>query len=181
MFGIDHCFRYGFILFVLCCFYLLFRKTSPARIIKFAICYIYLVCVVAVTLFPLPVDPVTKGIFSELQYKFKPLRTVSSTLEEGLSFTAVKQLFGNVILFIPYGFSLGFKKRTIIGCLLFCMFFPLFIEGFQLCYGLLTGIYYRVVDIDDFLLNTIGAGIGILITTLLPHSYKERVSNYFSM
>lgn len=74
----------------------------------------------------------------------------------------IKNTLGNIILFIPYGFFCFYytkEKRIIIGVLVsliasFCIEFVQFLIG-------------RSFDIDDIILNVLGAIIGFLIYKLL--------------
>ena len=70
----------------------------------------------------------------------------------------IKNIIGNIIMFIPYGFFASYflknKKFVTIGIL--ALIVSLTIEIVQLNIG-------RVFDIDDVILNTIGAIIGYLL------------------
>jgi glycopeptide antibiotics resistance protein len=68
---------------------------------------------------------------------------------------AIENVFGNMALFVPLGFFgvLALRRGvTILTLLGVCL--SVFIEGTQLLLG------RRWVDIDDVLLNTVGAGLG---------------------
>ena len=63
--------------------------------------------------------------------------------------------FGNIIWFVPFGFLLKRLTRMTAGKIIFLGFLlSLFIETTQFIFG--TG----VSEIDDLLLNTLGAAIG---------------------
>lgn len=64
-----------------------------------------------------------------------------------------KNVIGNIILFIPFGFYLAFYLNKTWKVLILSMFFSLFIEINQILIG-------RVFDIDDIILNTSGALLG---------------------
>ncbi len=77
-------------------------------------------------------------------------------------------LLGNIVMFVPFGLfpgllfrSFGWKRALLAG---FCV--TAFIECWQLCVG-------RAFDIDDLLLNTLGAFCGWLLALavqrLFPH------------
>lgn len=70
----------------------------------------------------------------------------------------VKNVLGNIIMFIPYGFFcsyyLNLKKSKL--CLFLVLLVSLSIEGTQLIIG-------RVFDIDDIILNIVGGFIGFLL------------------
>lgn len=86
------------------------------------------------------------------------------------------QVFYNILLTIPFGiylryyFKYNFKKTLFLTILL-----TLFFEGTQL--SGLYGIYprpYRLFDIDDLFLNTLGGIIGYGITPLFSHFLPDR-------
>jgi len=78
---------------------------------------------------------------------------------ERLEFS-IPNLLGNLILFIPFGFILpilNFRFNKLSKIILAALFLSLGIETIQMigCLG--------QFDVDDLLLNTLGAGIGYLI------------------
>lgn len=87
----------------------------------------------------------------------------------------VRILVGNILLFVPFGFlgiqiikkfhySLG--KITVLG-----MFVSIFIETYQFLFT------YRVANIDDVILNTLGTFIGASIFVI--HLKLKKVVFYF--
>lgn len=70
----------------------------------------------------------------------------------------IKNVLGNIIMFIPYGFFVSYyldlKKSKL--CFLLVLLVSLSIEGTQLIIG-------RVFDIDDILLNIVGGMIGFFV------------------
>ncbi|WP_372586581.1 VanZ family protein [Priestia megaterium] len=77
--------------------------------------------------------------------------------------------FGNLILFIPFGFVLTFKFRwvnNVFKVLLIGMLLSSCIECVQLF------MPNRWTDIDDVILNTLGTGIGYIIFKTLNKFYK---------
>ena len=74
----------------------------------------------------------------------------------------IKNILGNIIMFIPYGFFVGHYlklDKKIVGILL-ALIVSVSIELTQLAIG-------RVFDIDDIILNTIGGFIGVFLYTCL--------------
>ncbi len=74
----------------------------------------------------------------------------------------IKNVIGNIVLFMPYGFFIGFylkedKARFI---LLLTLLVSVTIECVQMSIG-------RVFDVDDILLNTLGGFIGAKVYILL--------------
>lgn len=73
-------------------------------------------------------------------------------------------LIGNIIAFIPLGYMIPrvFKgAENVLVCMLFALFFVLGIELFQL----LTA--FGIFDVDDILLNCLGALIGYLFFKII--------------
>lgn len=80
-----------------------------------------------------------------------------------------KDLIGNVVIFIPFPFLIWYllkiksyrKLLLISACTSFC------VESIQYLFNI------GVADIDDLLLNTIGASIGLLLLLYLDSSTKS--------
>lgn len=72
-------------------------------------------------------------------------------------------IFGNILMFVPWGFGLLLlweKNRSLIRLIFFSAVLPIVIEGAQLFIG-------RQVDVDDFLLNFLGALLGGILFWIL--------------
>lgn len=121
---------------------------------------------IAVTLFPVPLDD-TASIFVQ-ENNFVPFRTIGTELKNLIlshditSF--VRQFVGNLFMF--FGFMnvvyfylthISWKKACALTLL-----FSLLVEGFQGISNVLMEINYRSIDIDDIILNTAGGVIGFL-------------------
>ncbi|WP_227014015.1 VanZ family protein [Paenibacillus psychroresistens] len=113
------------------------------------------------------------GYFSNrYNYNIVPFRTIRQYIVHREHFnteTWVKNLFGNIVLFIPLGvigplLNIRLFKKTlfleVIISLLFC------VELIQL----ITQV--GSFDIDDIILNTFGALLGLLFTSLLRYTVK---------
>lgn len=77
---------------------------------------------------------------------------------------------GNVVLFIPFGFMLPIRFQCLDNITKVCIISVLFsmtIECIQLY------MPYRWTDIDDVILNSIGAGVGYSLFKL----YKNKLNN----
>jgi glycopeptide antibiotics resistance protein len=98
-----------------------------------------------------------------------PLRTISEVARPGLAAKALGQVVGNVLLFVPLGVLLPLtaaRFRTFRSVFVAGLLLSVSIEGIQL--GLLLGrLMNRAADIDDVILNTIGAALGYAIWALL--------------
>ena len=79
----------------------------------------------------------------------------------------IKNILGNVLLFVPYGFFVGYYIKASKGriALSLCLITSFSIEITQLLIG-------RVFDIDDILLNIIGGMIGFYV-----YFYIDKIRN----
>lgn len=72
-----------------------------------------------------------------------------------------KQLFLNIIMAIPFGFGINFLTKVKSKDFLWIpLLFGLGIEATQLMISLTLGWAYRIIDINDVLLNAAGVLIG---------------------
>ncbi|WP_397378930.1 VanZ family protein [Paenibacillus sp. YYML68] len=89
----------------------------------------------------------------------------------------IKNVFGNVLLFIPYGFLLPillipYIKKTLMNIgttALLALITTITIEFIQVYYA------HRVFDIDDMILNEIGFLIGAFFFWLLEPSIRKSI------
>ncbi len=80
-------------------------------------------------------------------------------------------LAGNILVFMPFGFLLPIMSRKLRGffrIVLLGLALSLVVESIQLATG--TGIF----DVDDLLLNTIGAALGFMIFAIVNHRRKKK-------
>lgn len=135
---------------------------------------IYISGVVAFTLFPFPFEENIIQIMIEdnlgLSHNFIPFNGIKEIIEFSPFTIALKQLVGNILLFVPLGFALPilYPKLNLksINIVIICFFVSLTIELTQLVSGVFIGYNYRSFDVDDLLLNTIGSIIGLLLFKL---------------
>lgn len=98
--------------------------------------------------------------FSTERLSLVPFRAAKEWLAHPFNF------FGNVILFLPVGFfevllhPMYSRKRQLLQSVLTAAGISLFVEFAQL-------FNYRVSDIDDIILNTLGGALGALLCMLL--------------
>ena len=177
---------FPFIAFVLTIPFLIhqYRKYGAIPILKSVIFYsmiLYLICAYFLVMLPLPsIESVSQmtGPTTQLQL-FKFVEDIKVTVDLNvnaltdilniLKTETVYTVLFNILLTLPFGVYLRyfFKKKwyhTIIYTLLLSLFFELTqLSG-------LYGIYprpYRLFDVDDLLINTMGGLIGHIITPLL--------------
>ncbi|MFB4162029.1 VanZ family protein [Geomicrobium sp. JSM 1781026] len=105
-------------------------------------------------------------------YNLTPVRSIYRIAVFSPEWVApVRILIGNIIMFMPLGFFLPLlfrQVRTILRIVLVGLFVSLWIEVMQF---LLT---YRVADVDDLILNVIGAFSGGVLYFAM-RSVKRRV------
>lgn len=79
-----------------------------------------------------------------------------------------RQSFGNMALFIPFGYCMKAKKKNWFWRIIFIgMVLSFTVEFFQ---PLIS--YTRVCDITDLSDNTIGTALGVLLWILMHHLFK---------
>lgn len=88
------------------------------------------------------------------------------------SYKFIKNIIGNIVLFIPYGFfsSYYLNNKKMSTNIVLCLVATLCIESIQYYIG-------RVFDIDDIILNVIGGLIGYLFYVALM-AIKEKLPKF---
>ena len=140
-------------------------KFSADREALLAVWFCYLTAVLAITIVPLPLARDA----GEARLNLHPLvYTVRCFAPSNPAYRALractKNTFGNVILFMPFGLLLPFVWRRVRNMgivIVLAVLFSLGIESTQYlerAFGT-----YRAVDVDDVLLNVLGAFLGALI------------------
>lgn len=159
------------------------------RVFIFYTFMLYLLCAYCLVILPLPDESVValRGGYS---YSIVPFTFIKDIIKEFIKnksiFTnrALVQVIFNIIMTIPFGmylryfFECSLKKTILLGFLL-----SLFFELTQL-----TGLYfiypynYRLFDVDDLMLNTLGTFIGYLLVKpvlfILPDRDKFIEASY---
>lgn len=89
---------------------------------------------------------------------------------------AFQQLFFNVLLTVPFGVYLRYYfKKGFFTTLLLSFLLSLFFELTQL--SALYGLYpqpYRIFDVDDLFLNTLGGVVGYIFTPLIVYFFPTK-------
>lgn len=139
---------------------------------------IYLTAVACIVFFPILYDePVVYGN-GYTWYNFVPFATIVETFSNGFGETAFLQIFGNILLSVPFGFfvMMWMKKPKLWKMFVFAFAFTVTIELSQMFIGFAINNMYRNVDIDDVILNATGAFIGFGIYKILPKSFKKMLA-----
>ena len=144
---------------------------------------LYIICVYFLAIFPLPGEnniemnfPMCQLIpFSFILDIIKDIKNAKN-IWMVLNMPSVYTVLFNILMFMPLGMYLRYYfksdlKKTIIVSLMF----SLFLEVTQL-----TGLYfiyphpYRLFDVDDLLINTIGGGLGYFVVGILMRYLPSR-------
>lgn len=105
------------------------------------------------------------GVSSEYRYNlvlFKEIKRFIEYREELGAFAVFTNLFGNILIFVPYGFfiSMASTARGFFMTLFYSFGLSLCVEVFQI----LTKV--GSFDVDDLLLNTIGGVLGYILFSI---------------
>ena len=113
-------------------------------------------------------NPLEAFFLRTREYNIVPLKATLQMIRGLSPIRLIENLAGNIILFVPFGIllPLAFKieKKTILfGCLVSC-----FIEAMQFAFAM------GAADVDDIILNTLGAVIGYLFYIIAKHIFKKQ-------
>ena len=137
-------------------------------------CLLSVMLIVCVCFFPFPYqDELLQTMITDgegLGNNFIPFHTIISIFGETITYhtfgTLCYQFFGNILLFIPFGFSLcyyfkeGKKFFKVLCCIILV---TVLVEVWQGAFNAMLQVNYRCVDIDDVMLNTIGGILGFCV------------------
>jgi glycopeptide antibiotics resistance protein len=131
----------------------------------------WMVALAYLVFFPLPLPPY--DVPAEFLESYRgwpypwvgpvPFETIVSSLEQGWSFPAGKFLVGNIGAFVPLGLlapAIWPRWRSWPRALLLGLLVSGIVEAAQLALSLAMGFPWRVADVDDLILNTLGTLIG---------------------
>lgn len=147
------------------------RGYPPLRLLCIAVFVSYLTGVSSYAFFPITLDP-----------DFIEVMRRNTTVEHGINLvpfrdlsaggSGARQLIGNVLLGLPFGFGLPFViLRPNRSLLAWGLLFAGSIELIQLLMNIVYGFPYRVVDVNDFLLNALGVVLGLAAFRLVAAMY----------
>lgn len=133
------------------------------RRVAVALACAHLGVVLSVTLFPLPIGAGEPFAAPYDNVQLEPLRTIRLLLDGSQE---TRQLGGNLLLLAPMGLLVPIAwraARPFAATVLVGFATSVLIELLQFTLGVLVGEFYRVVDVDDVLLNTAGVVLGRLV------------------
>lgn len=151
-----------------------YNKISFGRSVLIYIFVLYALGLVSFTLYPMPDDPVAFCATYQLSPVLNPLTAIADIRTDGMQ--AILQLAMNVAFFVPFGvfarilFGWKFWRTVMMSFLL-----SLTVEVAQLTGAF--GLYpcsYRLFDVNDLMVNTIGGTTGYALALLIPKRESER-------
>lgn len=155
-----------------------FRKKTTGIDISFSrelllfVCFLYVIAIAAITIVPLSYAQHRTPGAEDIN--LIPFKTTWNTIRHGIKYERwrpallMQNTLGNIIMFIPLGFLLPLALKKINSAwrtLLAGFLFSVLIESIQ--YAERSAGVFRSVDIDDVILNTLGALIGWMILCAL--------------
>ena len=138
------------------------RRRSGAQLFLLGAFGLYLMLLVAATLLPIDLSPEYRAVmqrdttFAErmnlIPFYFGPF---------GSLWRSRYMLISNILLTVPFGLGIAFLARVRPRDLRWLPWAVGFgIEGAQLALGLAQGFPYRVIDINDTIMNALGVALG---------------------
>lgn len=149
------------------------RKFSIKQHLLYFVFYFYVSAVISVTIFPLPMQKNLIQDMKALNYlhnNFVPFKSISQMMQVGNITIILRNILGNIILLSPLGFfiPLLFKRtRKISSILIIGLLCSSGIELAQYLISAVIGYTYKITDIDDIILNTIGVLAGFVLFKLV--------------
>lgn len=157
----------------------LIKKIKLKNILIYTIFYIYIISLLTVTLFPIPIawlKEISKYVTDT--NNFIPLNSILDIiLNKNLPLIVkFKQVIWNIIIFIPLWFLIPFiwkNKNNFKKAIYIWILWTILIETTQFIISIILGFNYKVTDIDDIILNTLGFIIWFYIFRLFKKSIEN--------
>ncbi len=141
----------------------------------------YACALVAVTLFPLPLQHELLAHLrtsdKALSNNFQPFKTIGDVLSSRITGVALRQLGGNLLLLVPSTFlmpALWKKLRSFKSAIIIAAVVSFSIEFLQFTISAALGFTYKITDIDDFLINVAGAAIGYIAYAIVARIARAK-------
>lgn len=152
-----------------CLYHRYFKPLPMSKKIVFTLFFIYMYMVLQVTILPIPFR---FQIVGNIHFNMTPFVDVLANRGD-----AMRQVYLNVFMFMPFGFLYPMlTKQSIYTTLFWTMLFSASIEGIQFLYSYLWNSI-RICDITDLITNTMGGVIGYLLYTIYQTIHMGMVSN----
>jgi len=146
------------------------RRRGMFYLFFFSIFWVYLLVLVSVTVFPIPLGMDggfrSGTIWSQIvsMFKFSGLNLIPLYFGNcwDLPRACATGIYENILMTVPFGFGINFiahlRKRDFIWL---ALALGLLIETTQFALDLILGGVYRTVDVNDVLFNALGVWIGV--------------------
>lgn len=158
------------------------QKRTPWKIWLKLFFAVYILFVIKVIIFKYPIEQL-RAIAATWQRSvileglgtanFIPFKTIKMYIDYAYKLNSVENLAGNILVFVPLGFLLPMLSdecRQFYAVMLNSFAFVVGIEIFQLFSA------FGAFDVDDILLNCLGAALGYGCYRLLAKFYKRKGS-----
>lgn len=156
------------------------KKRAKTILIK-CVFAIYLLVLIKVIIFKYPVDHL-KSIMEEWSpdvfwqglshANFTFFKTIRMYIEYWGRINSFENLIGNIVIFIPYGLLLPLVWRKGNSCFSFLLSALVFILGVELVQ---MWTNFGAFDVDDILLNLLGALLGYFVYSLAIKRFVKNV------
>ena len=130
---------------------------------------IYIILLIKITLLPISINAISFDETYKLNFEYLPisLTPIITLIDNGSIFLMVKNILGNIFLFIPFGLIAPciFKKlKNLKLIIIVSLIVSSSIEIIQLIeYIFSISVNTRITDINDIILNVLGSFIGFYI------------------
>ncbi|HCW81006.1 MAG TPA: hypothetical protein DG942_07910 [Ruminococcaceae bacterium] len=169
---ITYSYVYRIITALICLIFILhmvYQHRGPAVIVLACALSVYAVEAIGTFLFPIVYDPHVMKT-GPLKYNYIPFNSIAGYFSRFSAPAAWKQIFRKTLIFLPVGLlppliSEKYRYKKELFPLIFIT--SLCIEMAQFAECMITQIPYRVIDIDDIILNFIGGVLGYLLFLLI--------------
>lgn len=176
-----------FLIFIIVCFItlgIINLDIKDKKFLSFVGCLLSLMFIISICFFPFPYqDELLESMISNnegLSNNFIPFCTIISILKDTITYHSYiilcYQFFGNIILFIPLGFSSFYyfkNNKRFLRTVCFSLLISFFVEAEQGLFNSMLRVNYRSVDIDDIILNTMGGILGYSFAAIIVPKLKE--------
>ena len=174
-------FPYPFLFGLLILFFLILilrlAKRSWSYLFFFSVFWMYLLLMVGLVVFPIPlVAPLRIDKFTiSFQYALSEIHLIPYNYPNFDYFSAYTrfEILTNVILTIPFGFGILWVWPSLSNMMLpMALLVGFMNETAQFLLMVLWGFSYRVVDVNDVILNTLGFLIGYILFLIFTWSLR---------
>jgi glycopeptide antibiotics resistance protein len=162
----------------------LFKRRSFSKTLVSLVFASYVAVVVLIVLMPFPIKLMPGEPCLDIPVNLVPFANIIDAWRAHMGTDHQMYFFrlvlGNILLFVPLGFLAPVLwervRKTRVAAMLF-LAVPICIEFIQLINGWRIGSMYRSVDIDDVLLNFMGALAGFYVFRLLERIRVKRLNS----